>query len=511
MRSQSIVVTMAKKTAWITPYKKQCFVTAGVCLNMSSQGVVVGYAAILLPQLKRPGSEIPIDDSSGSWIASIMGFTLVAGNFIVPLIMANYGRKTANIISIIPMLIGWFGIVFAGSVEVMLFARALQGLAMGMSSSIGPVLIGEYASPKNRGAFLMLMSIAIGIGVLGVHTMGSFMTWQHTALICAIVVFMDLLIVIYSPETPSWLADQGRYDESRKVFRWLRGDGEEEELQRIVQTSVMVRESKAEISSSETLVKKIRRNIAYFRMTIAKKEFHKPIFIMIHIYTFGQWSGANILATYTSLVFENVIGPGSNVALLLITLGIQRVISNTSALIVIRKMKRRSMLLATGCINIFAYLSQAAYSYAKEHDMLPFDHPMIGVVLIHIHMFSIATGTIPLPLVLAGELFPLEFRSLAGGISVLFFSGNTFITIKTFTYLSSTLGLYGAYCLYAAVVCYSLVVALMFLPETKDRTLQDIEDEFRGRALSPEEVKATQSLTSLKFNNLDRRCSSPML
>ncbi|KAI8425532.1 hypothetical protein MSG28_011358 [Choristoneura fumiferana] len=59
---------MEKKAGWITPFKKQCFVTAGVCLNMSSHGIVMGFAAILLPQLERPGSAIPIDKDSGSWI-----------------------------------------------------------------------------------------------------------------------------------------------------------------------------------------------------------------------------------------------------------------------------------------------------------------------------------------------------------------------------------------------------------------------------------------------------------
>lgn len=425
--------------------------------------------------------------------------------------MANYGRKTANLVSIAPMLTGWFFVLAAGSVDMLLIARVLQGISMGMSSSLGPVLIGEYASPKNRGAFLTLISLCIASGVLTVHTMGSFMTWQHTALVCAIIVFIDLIIVIYSPETPSWLADQGRYDESKKVFRWLRGDGEEDELQRIIETSMIVRESKAEINSSESIINKIKRNTAYFRMTVTKKEFYKPIFIMMHIYTLGQWSGANILAAYTITVFDNVVGPGANVALLVISLGVQRIISNTAAVFVIKKVKRRTMLLGTVSINIFAYLSTAAYTYGKAHNMLPFDHPMLGILLVHIHMFSIATGTVPLPFIIAGELFPLQYRSLAGGISVLFLSGNLFITMKTMPKMFANLGLYGAYCIYAGVVGYCLVIAWMFLPETKDRTLQDIEDEFRGRPLSPEEVKSAQSLTSLKLYNTDRRCSNPVI
>lgn len=379
---------------------------------------------------------------------------------------------------------------------------------MGISSSLGPVLIGEYTSPRNRGAFLTMISLSIATGVLIVHTMGSYLSWQTTALVCAFIVFIDLIIVIYSPESPSFLADQGRYEECKPIFRWLRGDNEEEELQSMIEAAIIVREAKLEVNIDQSIGKKIRNGVSYFGAAIKKKEFYKPIFIMIHIYTLGQWAGANILASYTIDIFHNVIGPDVNVALMIITLDTQRIISNACAVFVIRKVKRRTMLFVTGGINLFAFLATAAYTYAKTHGMLPFDHPLIGVALIHVHMFSIATGTVPLPFIIAGELFPLEYRSLAGGISVLFLSTNLFIIVKTVLFLFNTVGVHGAYCIYAGVVTYCLFIAWKFLPETKDRTLQDIEDEFRGRRLSPEELQSMESLTSWKLKSRDRRCSS---
>ncbi|KAJ0171206.1 hypothetical protein K1T71_013405 [Dendrolimus kikuchii] len=503
---------MTKTWKCFTPFTKQCFVTSGVCLNMAQHGLVMGFAAILLPQLKKPGSLIPIDDSSGSWIASILGFALVAGNFIVPTIMANYGRRTANLISLLPVIAGWFCIITAKSIPALLIARFLQGLAMGMSASLGPVLIGEYTSPKNRGAFLTTISLTIATGVLTVHTMGSYLNWQIAALVCACIAFVNLLIVIYSPESPSWLADQGRYEDSRKVFKWLRSEDENEELEKMIEAAIVVRESKADANvANERFAAKFKRNITYLSVTIRKREFYKPIFIMMHIYTLGQWAGANILAAYTLDIFTHVIGTDVNMALLVITLDAQRIISNAMAVYVIKKINRRTMLFSTVGLNLIAFLTTAAYTYAKGKNMLPFDHPVIGVFLIHMHMFTIATGTVPLPFIIAGELFPLEFRSLAGGLSVLFLSSNLFITVKTVPFFFGTLGIHGAYIIYSIVVGYCLIIAFFFLPETKDRTLQDIEDEFRGRPLTVEELKSTQSLTTWKMHNQDRRCSSPVV
>ncbi|CAG9109505.1 unnamed protein product [Plutella xylostella] len=502
---------MGKEKTWITPFTKQCFVTAGVSLNMAAHGLVMGFAAILLPQLRRPDSIIPIDDASGSWVAAILGFALVAGNFVVPSVMSGRGRRAANLASIVIVIAGWLCIITADSIATLLVARFLQGFSMGMSASLGPVLIGEYTSPKNRGMFLTTVSLCIATGVLTVHTMGSYLSWQRTALVIVFIAFTDLVIVMYSPESPSWLADQGRYEECKEVFRWLRGDTEEDELHTMIETSILVKEAKAEVDIDESFSKKMKRNVAYFSSTIRKKEFYKPIFIMVHIYTLGQWAGANILAAYTGDVFNNVVGGDVNISLMIITLDAQRIVSNTCALFVIKKVKRRKMLLITGSINVFAFLATAAYTYLKSQGRLPFDHPILGVLLIHTIMFSIATGMVPLPFIIAGELFPLEYRSLAGGISVLFLSSNLFITVKTLPLLLATVGLHGAFCLYAAVVGYCLVVALIFMPETKDRTLQEIEDEFRGRPLSPEEVKSMESLTSVKYLTRDRRCSSPAI
>ncbi|KAJ0171201.1 hypothetical protein K1T71_013400 [Dendrolimus kikuchii] len=485
---------MSKRKERITPFTKQCFVTLGVSLNMAAAGLVMGFTTGLLQQLRAPDSSIPVDDSSGSWIAALPGLTLVAGNFIAPSIIARYGRKSANLISIIPLIIGF-----------------IQGLCMGMATSLGSALIGEYSSPNNRGAFLMTISASIAISVLAVHTMGSYLSWKITALICGIIALVDLVIVFLSPESPSWLAEQGRYEECRKIYRWLRGNNEEEELKRMIEASIIIKEAQADINVPKSIVKKLKLNLVYFSTTVQKKEFIKPIIIMIHIYTIAQWSGVNLMVPYAIDLFHKVVGRDVNIPLNIIALDSHRIIANILAVYIIKKMKRRTMLLATTTLNIFALITTAGYTYAKENHVLPFDSPIIGTLLIHIMMFAIATGTLPLCFIIAGEIFPLEFRSLAGGISVLFYSTHLFVSVKTIPNFLATLGIHGTYLLYSIILAYCLIVSAYFLPETKDRTLQDIEDEFRGRKLTIEELKSVQSLTSWKNLNHDRRCSTPVV
>ncbi|KAM3959874.1 facilitated trehalose transporter Tret1-like [Aphomia sociella] len=408
---------MARQVCRAAAPQSVCFVSFGVTLNMAGLGLVMGFSTVLLPQLKRPESQIQIDDSVGSWIAATPGIAIIVGNFFIPSIMTKFGRKIANIISIITTIIGWVCIVLANNVAVLIIARFLQGTAMGMITTLGPVLIGEYTSPKNRGAFLMSISLSLSFGVCAIHAMGLYMDTMKSAYICIFISLIDLFIVICSPESPSWLADQGKYEECRNIFRYLRGDKEENELEKLIAASMITRKEINSVASPATLLDKLKLNIKYMKKTIKEKVFYKPIIIMLHVYTMAQWSGVNVLASYMIDYVSVMVNSEANVPLIIISVDLQRILSSCIGLWIIKKIKRRTVLFVTVGLNVLICVVVAGYAFAKHHDMLPYDNSYIGIALIHIHMFTIATGALPLGFILAGELYPLQFKGLCGGIT----------------------------------------------------------------------------------------------
>lgn len=336
--------------------------------------------------------------------------------------MVKYGRRKTNLISILIVLLGWAFLVTATNLPVILAGRLLQGISTGMSSCLIPILIGEYTSPKNRGAFTIVMSFIMAAGTFTVHAVGSYATWKVTAFVCTAITSIDFLIVLFSPETPSWLADRGRYEDCELAFRWLRGGEEEEELARMIEASKVSRQSK----ESESHVRVFR----LFLSTIVKKEFYKPIVIMIHLYTMGQWAGINILAPYIVNLVDTLGGRDVDVGMVVISVGIQRLVSCVIAVFVIRRVKRRTMLFAIVGVNCFILLTIAGYVYAKEK--MQFGHPALGILLLHLLTVTVSTGSLPLPFTIAGEIFPLRYKGLSGAISSLFCSVNVFLSVKTF-------------------------------------------------------------------------------
>ncbi|CAB3255157.1 unnamed protein product [Arctia plantaginis] len=472
----------------ISPFWRQCFVTATVCFTTIGQGAVVGFPAILLPQLKEKGSDLTLTEEAGSWIASVSAITLLLGSFMASPIQGRLGRKIAHFVVILHILVGWLVIILAKSIEVMIIGRIIHGMSFGLMLPLRSVLIGEYTSPKNRGAFLTTISVTQAFGVLLVHLIGSCVSWQKTILILLSFPLASLLMTFYTPETPSWYADKGRYEQCRQVFRWLRGNEEEAELEAMINARAF-KSDKTEIANCKDVVTLIK-----------KKEFYKPIVIMVHSYLMGVFSGGALMSCYSTTIITLIAGPEVDAHFWMVALDAQRNISNIIAVYVVNKVKRRTMMLSTGSLCILSSIAIAGYVYAKNTGMLTYTASWIPILLINVQFFTVAVGMVCLPYVIAGEIFPLEYRSLGGSISIVSIACGYFIVTKTFPALEGAIGLHGAYTVYAAVLSYNLFVIWALLPETKDRTLQEIEEHFRGKSLRAEDIEVSQSLKNNKEN-----------
>lgn len=408
--------------------------------------------------------------------------------------MGKFGRKRASIATMSITLLGWIWIALSTTATSLLMARALQGFPLGMGLVIAPVMIAEYSSPRNRAAYVAVMLVMTSLLVLAVHTIGAYVAWQTTALIVSVMTFIGLLIPIYTPESPSWLADQERYDECADVFRYLRGAEEEDELQKLIEARILI---KRMAKSTPSQGKKTVFSLSKIKSIATRREFYIPIFIMFHLNTLARWSGLSMLMSYPMDAFSSLVGPDFDFGLQISLLDTTRLISNILGIYITKRLRRKLLLSMTVGLNTSALFAMAAYAYTKANNMLSFDHPLIGIVLCHVLVISIITGASSLPLVIIGELFPLEFRSFAAGLSSAVFSINMFITMKIFPYLLNALGFHATIFLHGVIVCYCLIAALTVLPETKDRTLQEIEDELKGAREVCNEPESAIPLTSL--------------
>ncbi|KAG6465101.1 hypothetical protein O3G_MSEX014932 [Manduca sexta] len=402
-------------------------------------------------------------------------------------------------------------LLLVNNVAGLIVARFIQGVAMGMLGPLGSIIIGEMTDPKNRGMFLTSVSLSLTIGVLFSHALGTYFTWQQSALICSFTTFTSLCLMIFTPESPSWLITKGRYEEARTVFFWLRGNSEEQqvELEKMIIAQKMSRKSSV-ADQKLSIQARLKRYFKYISEAGKKPEFFKPVIIMVFLYTMFQFAGINVISSYAIDIIGHVVGPEANAKFLMVVLDIERLICNLLAVYLMKTLKRRTLLFSSTFICIISYLGKAFYVYAKQKDILPYDSQWIPISLIGLYMFSLTVGISSIPFAVSGELFPLEYRGLGGGVSYLALSLNFFVAVKCFPMLTTAVGLSITYLLYTGMVVFCMTIVWFMLPETKDKTLQEIEDSFRG--FSPEDAKSAEPLNGVNGGGeMMRRCSSHIL
>ncbi|XP_021203570.2 sugar transporter protein isoform X3 [Bombyx mori] len=287
--------------------------------------------------------------------------------------------------------------------------------------------------------------------------------------------------ISFGLESPSFLVTKGRYDECRKVFRWLRGTDENDELETMIKTHMVLKANK---QRQRIKVLTLIKNKATCIVTAFKKrEVRIPIIISMHLMAINQFCGSTVNDMYALDVHTALYGTNVYMFKVMTSLDVLRLTAALSAVYITKKLGRRSMLLIFVSLNIFVNLCLAGHIFARQRDLLPASHMVIGVILHHFQCFIMGTGSIPLIFVIAGEIFPLEYRGLCWMVSSIFSSTFMFVNIKSAPYLFSLFGVDGTLCFYALILAYSLVVTRIYLPETKDKTLQEVEDEIRGFAL----------------------------
>lgn len=459
------------------PLKRQVFITSATFMCSLNCGMIAGYSAILIPQLNEPNSKFKFTESDTSWIASAATLAMTPACFSAGILMELYGRKFVNLALNIPFVVGWILIYSARGLSMFLIGRLIQGIALGLSGPVNSVYIGETTEPKYRGIFLGSISLGYTIGILIVHLMGTFLPWRNTALICGISNIYNIIVYLIAPESPSYLLAKGKIEQAYVAFTWCRGYDEQslEEFNTVVQNQKLKEQEKATSALSN------------FRLP----EFYKPLLILTLMFFVLQFVGVNVIAFYTVEILQKTVDDIVNPYLAMFVIDVARVIVTLLACIMLKRMHRRILCFISGYGTAIAMLSLAVSIYLIHK--IP-NVPWLPMFLILAYVCFSSFGLMLLPWCLVGELFPLKSRGLGSGISssinfVFFFS-----VVKMAPSLFKTIDMHGAFLCYGSVALIGTTLLVICLPETKDKTLQEIEDGFAKKGNDPKVKAARDSI-----------------
>ncbi|XP_030023160.2 facilitated trehalose transporter Tret1 isoform X2 [Manduca sexta] len=446
----------------------QTWTSSGVLISVVCQGMMMGYTTRLLPE---PGSDSNTYQQDVYWIASSPSMALILGILLASIMMEVLGRKFAYVMLMIPGSFSLLQIYTASNGSSILAGKMLSGVSIGGVVTLAAVVIGEYSSPEHRDMFLHLKTAAFALGNTMSRILSDYYEWKTIAFVILILNLISTLIVSSWLESPYWLAMNGELDTSERNFYSLRGRNHntKAEFEELIRA-----QSKASLKSRAPYVEIFRKLI--------KRSFLRPVFIIFMCSMLLEISGRHIIPIYASKIIrelENKSNPSLNLRIDII-ITISALISAT----LIKIMKTRTLLFSTGTASLLTLFSANTYLFLSSNNFIS-NHSWLPTSMFTLYLILVNLGCTIIPMALLGEIFPLAHKGtglfVSGILSCICFEG----TVRIFPYLLAGLKIYTTFAIIGMVKTVILMILYFVLPETKNKTLQEIEESIQyGRGVA---------------------------
>uniref|UniRef100_A0A1B6MDF6 Major facilitator superfamily (MFS) profile domain-containing protein n=1 Tax=Graphocephala atropunctata TaxID=36148 RepID=A0A1B6MDF6_9HEMI len=451
-----------------------CICTAAFHLTA---GITLGFSAILIPQLEAPDSEIKVNKEDISWIASVIALVVPVGAVFTGYIVDRIGRTNTIRLAAVPYIIGWICIATAHNFTFLIIGRLLTGISSVMGTSPAIVYITEVARADLRGTLLCLGPSLASLGLVMVYTMGAFLHWRMTSWISIACCILPLLLMyLLSPESPVWLVSRGKTEEALKSLTYFHRRDKKAGLAE-QKLEELKKEHNRKQSQGNQKGSSFRRNLrAFLRPT-----GYKPILLLTTIFIFQQFSGIYITIFYAVTLLKSV-GTSMDPNLSAIVFGIVRLITGLLTLILLNKFGRRPLFIVSSTgMAIFIFIS--GY-YTKEITEGHMEKNIIPELCVLLYVSVASFGFMSIPWTMTAELFPIEIRGMAQSLMMAVANLIMFSILKVYPFLDEMLG--GAYAvewLFASVSAASTVFIFLFLPETYNKELSEIQEYFKNNTV----------------------------
>ena len=374
----------------------------------------------------------------------------------------RFGRRKTIILAAVIFILGAMGTALAPTVILLVAGRTIVGIGIGIASFSAPLYISEVAPANIRGSLVSLNQLAITVGIvvsyLVDYALSGISGWRWMFGLAAIPATILGVGMFFLPDSARWLMSQGSVDKARAVLERIRAT-----------TSVDV--ELREIKKSE------QQQTGEWTELLAP--LVRPALIVgIGLAILQQVTGINTVIYYAPTIFQFAGLTSAAVAILAtVGVGITNMLMTLVAIRLVDRVGRRPLLL-TGLAGMILSLGVLGLAFLLPNLSSALGWIAAGSLALYVGSFAIGLG--PVFWLLISEIYPLKIRGLAMSIASIANWGSNLIVALTFLTLIQVVGRPGTFWLYGLVGVGAWLFAYSMVPETKGRSLEEIEAHWRA-------------------------------
>ncbi|CAK1595953.1 unnamed protein product [Parnassius mnemosyne] len=466
---------------------------AGICVSFafSFTGATISWPSPVIPKIKSGSANLQLTDTQISWMVALAALGALPGCYIGHVLSERVGRRRTIFCAAVPGIIGALMILITKMPEIMYIARILMGISNGITAVVTMIYLTEIADKEIRGALGMLVQVMINLGALAMYGIGPFVSYNVLNSILTAIPIFNLTISLWIPESPYYHLKDGRFAAAKKEFMIIKGCKD-------------VKRAEEELSVIRVHVRDSMENKSTIKELLTKERYRKAVYIIIGLKVLQYMTGSLAIQSYLEVIFRqssSISGPYASIVYGFVQLG-----AGVGATFLAGYFGRRILMLIS-CTGVAVSLSIVGLYFYLQDTMLINSEtlssistvPLIGILGFNI-LYTVGLGNIPY--IMQAELFPINVKTVASSGATMMACVFNFAVTKSYQGIKDVFGHYTVFWSFASIAYFGVLFIYFFVPETKGKTLEEIQEYMEESKLEMEmlHVKDNIELSREKSN-----------
>lgn len=441
-----------------------------ISLIVTIGGFLFGFdTAIISGAVQLVKSQYGLSTSMEGWFVSSALVGCIAGVSFAGAFSDRFGRKQTLLLSAFLFVLSSVGCALSPDIRWLIFFRIMGGVGIGIASMLAPLYISEFAPQKIRGSLVSVYQLAITIGIVCAYFSNAFIlntknathdngilklvfhdeVWRGMLAMNFIPAVLFFILLFFVPQTPRWLVKKRRSSEALYILSKISGQREANEQLNLIEASLKTPDQSLGI--------------------LLKPGYRLALLIGILLPFLGQFSGINAIIYYGPSIFNEAGFTLSSSLDGQVIIGLANMLATLIAVRLVDKAGRKPLLIiGTTGIIISLVLTAVLFYFKVTSGWI-----IIASILIFICCYAFSLG--PVQWVIISEIFPNHIRGRAMSIATMSLWLGATLVAQIFPWLLHMIGAVGVFLFFAVCSVLTILFTLKYIPETKNKSLEEIE------------------------------------